>query len=133
MPFCPKCHQEYNPGIFKCPDCDKWLVPVLPDEADERQSDDPTGYEEWIPLACLTSPQYAEMIVEGLRAKDIPVVKYSQAGHFGQTGQMGFASSLPGGGGYIILVPCDFVVDADKEATLMLGQEWEKCRLINID
>jgi hypothetical protein len=73
------------------------------------------------------------MIVEGLRAKAIPVVKYSQAGHFGHTGQEGFASSLPGGGGYIILVPHDFVVEADKEAELMLGQEWEKCRLINID
>ncbi len=133
MPFCPKCRQEFNPGIFKCPDCDEWLVPVLSYEADKKQSNDRAEYKDWIPLACLTSSQYAEMIVEGLRAKAIPVIKYSQAGHFGHTGQMGFASSLPGGGGYIILVPREFVVDADKEAELMLGQEWEKCRLINID
>lgn len=133
MPFCPKCRCEFNPGIAKCPVCGKKLVPVLRSEANTGKSDEMNEKVEWIPLAYLTSSYYVEMIVEGLRAKNIPVVKYSQAGHFSHTGQMGMAAMNPGGGGYIILVPRDYVVEADKEAELMLGPEWEKSRLINFD
>lgn len=129
MPFCPKCKYEYKPGTQICPDCQEQLVDQLPVEVTIDESDIHAGYENWQPLARLTSNQYAEMVTEGLKAKEIPVLMISETGHFGVTGQLGIGSFLPVGGGFLILVPHEFTEDADKEAELMLGEEWTKARL----
>ncbi|MCD6160822.1 MAG: hypothetical protein J7K40_00220 [candidate division Zixibacteria bacterium] len=129
MPFCPNCRYEYREGITVCPDCKEKLVESLSDEITVNNSDDEAIYKDWVQIARLTSPQYAELVLEGLRVKDIPAVILSGAGHFGQTGQFGISSFRSVGGAYSILVPKAFIVDADKEAELILGDEWKKARL----
>ena len=34
--FCPTCRAEYRDGIFKCPDCDAWLVTTAPEEPESE-------------------------------------------------------------------------------------------------
>jgi hypothetical protein len=129
MPYCPKCKYEYRQGIEYCPDCNERLVSSLPDEILDDELDIYAGYDDWLPLARLMSTQFAEMVVEGLKAKDIPVVMLSETGHFGVTGQIGVGSYRPVGGGFLIMVPEKYANDADREAELMLGDEWVKGRL----
>ena len=129
MPFCPKCKYEYRPGITKCPDCQEYLVDFLPEEKGAEDLDDYKNIDNWQPLARLTAQQYAEMVVAGLKDKGIPVVMISETGHFGYTGQLGIGSYRPIGGGYVILAPADRAEDADREAELMLGEEWVKAKL----
>ncbi|MBD3333170.1 hypothetical protein GF356_10000 [candidate division GN15 bacterium] len=128
MPFCPQCRFEYNPDKKTCPDCEVALVESLP-EAEELV----TKYDNWVALARLTSHQYAEMIQDSLRDKDIPVVVHSGTGHFGVTGQMGPSSFRPIGGGYTVHVPTEFVVEADTIGSAMFGDDWKKGRLVDID
>ena len=127
MPFCPKCKYEYNAGTTVCPDCGEKLVDQLTEPAMEEKPD-----QDWIPLARLTSQQLADMLKEALEVKDIPAVLTSNTGHFGITGQMGISSFRPIGGGYVIYVPRDFAVEADKEAALILGEDWEKAKIVDI-
>jgi hypothetical protein len=129
MPYCPKCKYEYRQGIEYCPDCNERLVYSLPDEILDDELDIYAGYDDWLPLARLMSTQFAEMVAEGLKAKDIPVVMLSETGHFGVTGQIGVGSYRPVGGGYLVMVPEKYADDADREAELMLGEEWVKARL----
>jgi hypothetical protein len=132
MPFCPKCRYEYKQGIEICPDCDEKLVHSLSPDANSDKTDLHDLYDDWVQLARFTSPQYAEMLVEGLKAKNIPAVIISGTGHFGQTGQLGTSTFRPVGGAYSMIVPREFVEDADREAELMLGDEWEKARLVDL-
>ena len=129
--FCPRCGYEYNPGIKTCPDCNIDLVVSLPTEK-EKQMDTEEEYKNWVQLARLNSQYFAEMVLEGLHSKKIPAVIKSETGHFGQTGQMGVAFR-PVGGGYSLYVPYDFIKDANNEAAVILGEEWEKSKLIDID
>jgi len=131
MPFCPLCHYEYKMGVSLCPDCEEKLVDSLPDEKESFEPDE--QYDNWVQLARLNSLQSADMIEEVLQEKKIPVVIYSGAGHFGETGQMGPSSSRPIGGGYSVFVPKEFVSDADQEALIILGEEWEKGKMFDIE
>lgn len=133
MPFCPKCRYEYEWGIGECPDCGVRLVEVLQDVPKEDNPAEAKEYKEWIQLARLTSQYYAEMVVDGLRAKDIPAVVMSGTGYFGATGEMGISAYVPVSGAYSIMVPREFVVEADREAETILGEEWKKGRLIEVD
>jgi hypothetical protein len=128
MPFCPKCHFEYNPDVAVCPDCNEKLVETLP-ETDETIRE----YEDWVALVRLTSHEYAAMIQDALRSKKVPVVVHSETGHFGVTGQLGPSSYRPIGGGYTVLVPKEFVVQADTEGAAILGEDWVKGRLVDIE
>lgn len=131
MPFCPKCRYEYNYGIGQCPDCGARLVDRLPEEppevVDERQ------YRDWIPLAKIASQQIAEMLLEGLRAKNIPAIIHSGVGHFGHVGVMGASLYAPVGGAYTLLVPREYVEDADGEGRLILGDDWDKAKILDIE
>ncbi len=131
MPFCPKCRFEYEAGTKECPDCNEKLVDVLPPEPAEFAPD--SEYKNWIPLARLTSEQYAEMIEERLEQVNIPVVILSATGHFGMTGQMGPTSFNPAGSWYQVMVPEEFAADADIEGQALLGDDWVKARLVDID
>jgi len=128
--FCPKCRYEYGEGVLVCPDCGEELVPVLPETDREYRPVEEGEDGNWVEIGRLTSQQYAEMVLEALRAKDIPAVILSGAGYFGQAGQMGISSYLPAGGAYTIVVPRAYVSDADSEALEILGDDWRKARLI---
>ena len=129
MPFCPRCRYEYQAGIEYCPDCNEKLVYELDDSSLDDEPELYSAFDDWQPLARLTSIQYAEMVVEGLKASGIPALMLSETGHFGTTGQMGTGTFRPVGGGYLIIVPNEFAEDADREAEIMLGDEWLKHRL----
>ena len=132
MPFCPKCGYEYREGISRCPDCDEPLVSQLP-PIDASSKENEIDEKDWVPVVQLTSMQYAELIVEDLRGKDIPVIMRSSTGHFGETGQMGTSSFRPIGGGYVIFVPTGFVEKADNEGEAILGEVWVNSRLVDIE
>ena len=131
MPFCPKCRYEYNWGIGTCPDCDERLVEKLPEEPEAVA--DAVSHENWTPLVRVISQMKAALVLQGLRAKDIPAVINSGTGHFGHAGAMGESSFAPVGGGFTIVVPEEFLVDAIQEAQVLLGEEWEKVKLVNTD
>ena len=130
MPFCPHCRYEYKQGVSVCPDCDEKLVDVLPEE---EEFEEVKEYKNWVQLARLTSLQSVEMLQEVFESKNIPIVVQSGTGHFGVTGQMGPSSFRPVGGQYSVFVPEEFVADADQEAGLILGDEWEESKLFDIE
>lgn len=132
MPFCPKCRYEYEANVTECPDCVEQLVAALPEPQDET-IEPPGGYDDWVELARLTSQPSADLIIEALRSKDIPCIILSGAGHFGATGQMGSSSFRAVGGGYTLAVPEEFAHDADLEASILLGEEYDKARLVELD
>ncbi|PKK83180.1 MAG: hypothetical protein CVT49_09715 [candidate division Zixibacteria bacterium HGW-Zixibacteria-1] len=137
MPFCPKCRYEYLPEVLVCPDCEEQLVDVLLPE-NEKESDDVAdespdeNAEGWVPVALLTSVQYADLLEEALRSKGIPIIIRSGAGHFGPIGTTGPSSIFPISAGYLVLIGEDFLVDADREAAIILGDLWDKSKLIDI-
>ena len=133
MPFCPKCRYEYKPEISVCPDCNEYLLSSLPEKNEEISEIDNMGYDNWVRIGRLTSQAYANMINEGLHSKNIPVIILSGTGHFGQTGQMGTSSFRPIDGGFSVMVPEEFTVDANYEAEIILGDDWIKSRDENID
>ena len=132
MPFCPKCRYEYETGVITCPDCDEALIAELPAETDDKSTDGSEEYKDWVQLARLTSHEYANMVVEVLHAKKIPAVILSGGGHFGQLGQMGPSSFRAIGGAFSLMVPKEYVVDADREGEMIMGEDWKKYRLVDI-
>lgn len=131
--FCPKCRYEYIEGTEVCPDCGEKLVEELPPRKEVGGPDDPARFDDWIEIGRLTSQQYADMALESLRVKGIPAVILSGAGYFGQTGQMGISSYLPAGGAYTLVVPEEYVRDANLEMESVLGDEWLKARFNKVD
>jgi len=129
MPYCPKCKYEYNPEISKCPDCDEYLVDQLSLEPDEVRVDPNDDHQDWVPLARFSSHQQAQMLVEGLRAKEIPAVIYSSTGSMGQ---IGGDIIKPTKDAYTLLVLSEYIEDANMEASVMLGEIWEKSKLVDI-
>lgn len=121
--FCPKCRYEYEPHILTCPDCGEKLVVTLPPEEEAEPK-----YENWVELVHLTARMSAEMVLDVFRSKEIPVVVLSEAGFFGQTGQMGPSAFQPIAGFYSVLVPEEFVADADNEGAALLGDEWQAAK-----
>jgi hypothetical protein len=126
--YCPNCGFEYEDGEVYCHDCGEDLVSDKPDSINGEEA----IYEDWVELARLTSLQSVEMLLEVLRSKDIPSVVRSGAGYFGLTGQFGPSSYRPVGGAFTLLVPQDFVSDADREGTAILGDEWANSKLVEI-
>jgi hypothetical protein len=53
-------------------------------------------------------------------------------GYFGFVGTQGLSSYAPVGGGYTLLVSREAVTDAVEEVKLILGEDWEKAKLIDI-
>jgi hypothetical protein len=131
MPFCPKCRSEYREGFETCSDCGEMLVNILP-EQDIGEGELPPQYHDWIAVARLTSRQYSAMVLEIFHTKGIPAVVNSGAGYFGNLDQLGPASFRPVGGAYSVMVPRSYVVDADREAEIVLGDVWRNSRLIDI-
>ena len=151
--FCPKCKYEYTPVVTVCADCNETLVTAEELKAvveDEKKVDASPLLEEltngeafadapdfpkdidWVHLARLNSQQVSEMLLEVLHAKNIAAVVHSETGYFGITGQLGMSSYSPIGGGYSLFVDRNSMDDVDNEASIMMGEEWEKCKLVNI-
>ena len=129
MPFCPKCKYEYRPEVSECPDCGERLVSHLPLEPEDKDSQ--AKQYDWTPVARITSPQYGAMILEVLRAREIPAVLSDSSGHFSKIGAVGTSSFQPVAGvGTTLLVPGEYIEDAAREAQIILGDEWDHVKLI---
>lgn len=127
MPYCPNCQTEYTEGIKTCADCGEPLIDEMPKDDEGRH------YDNWIQIARLSSFEMVEMLTEVWEDNDIPHVVQSGTGHFGITGQMGASSFRPVGGFYSLYVPEEFIGDADAEGQGVLGDEWLKSRLVDIE
>jgi len=134
MPFCPRCGFEYEIGVGTCPDCDVKLVEKPPDLSNDEDKDETSEskYENWIPIVHLNSSQIGEMLCEGLEAKDIPAVVQESGRFLGRAGGGGITASSPIDDA-VVLVPEEFLEDAIGEARIMLGDEWDKWKLVDID
>lgn len=128
MPYCPKCRYEYRPEITKCPECEEYLVAALSEDTDEDTIND-EEFADWAPICRLTAQSYAELLVEALESKNITAIVYSGTGYFGVTGQMGPTSFQSAAGAYTVLVPVEMKEEAAIEASIILGENWEKVRI----
>lgn len=130
MPYCPECRREYREGFAICSDCGCELVQYLEDdvsdESHESQSDSPSS--EWITLARFTSQQYAELVLQGLKAKGIPAVILNHGGFHGRLELIAFSA-----GAYALMVPPEHVYDANKEGETILGDIWEDSRVHGVE
>jgi hypothetical protein len=135
MLFCPICLSEYKDDMTICADCGAELVESLPDDDDlggmgPLQQADEEMAVHWTPLARLTSSKQADLVLDGLRDKDIPVIVRPGTPDFGQVGPSSFG---PGDSAYVtLMVPRDFVDEADREAEIILGSRWKKWRLVDV-
>ena len=127
MPYCPQCRLEYRPGFTICPDCNKHLVDTLPEEP--IPVPEPEYTRDWVPVAQFATQAYGVIIKDGFDSIGIPVTLLSGTGHFGQLGFMGTVP-FPIEGAYIVLVPREDVDRADREGREMLGELWDKSRLL---
>ncbi len=130
MPFCPSCRYEYEPHATVCPDCEVQLVDTLPEQNQERIPDDVDIEREWAKIARFHSMYFADLAVQALRAKEIPAVIQSHAGYFGMVMNMGLVPLRPDSVAVFLWVPHEYVDQAAKEAEVVLGEEWEKAKLI---
>ncbi len=154
--FCPSCKYEYRPEITVCADCNETLVTeeelknVVEDEKkvdaspllnelkeleNSSLADESTDFPkeiDWVHVARLNSQAQSEMLLEALHVKDIVAVVHSETGYFGITGQIGMSSYQPIGGGYSLFVDSNSIEDVDNEAKIIIGEEWEKCKLVEI-
>lgn len=133
MPFCPVCKYEYNVECSTCPDCEERLVAELPPESETSQEVPEDKYKDWVPMARFNSDMTAEMVLETLRMNDVPAIIVSGAGHFGQTGQMGISLLQPVGGNYTLMIPHDRVAETDEICQAILGEEWQKMKIVDIE
>ena len=148
MLYCSHCKYEYKYGISVCPDCGERLsqTPDIPtsldttqnypglDNFDSREShqsvSDSSFPIEWIRLANLDTQQDAQMMVDALRQSDIRSI---QQGESSSLGESGFSGSRLLGYGSVILVEKSSVIEADLIGQAILGDVWEKARLIDIN
>jgi len=127
MPFCPNCFAEFDFGMEICPHCHRELVADDSDEsADDRfLYDDTAG---WVTIGILQSESAADKIMETLTANDIPAVIIPLP-----AGDNLLAGQASGEERFSILVPRDFRVTADTEASKLLGKLWDSARIVDPD
>ncbi len=135
MPFCPSCGYEYKWGITKCPDCGENLVEHLPDKTRAAMAGESYGeeYKDWTPIVRLPSVPVAQMIYETLREKEIPVVIKAGNEFFGMATGGSFGPLNPMGDEAVLFVPKDFIEDAVGEARVIVGDEWDKWKLVDVE
>lgn len=72
MPYCPRCQNEFLPGLVVCPDCHVDLIDDHPVPLPEDYRE-----EDWVELYTFPGSLYARMAVELLQREGIP--SYSQS------------------------------------------------------
>ncbi|MCD6161735.1 MAG: hypothetical protein J7K40_04900 [candidate division Zixibacteria bacterium] len=133
MPYCPRCRCEYEDDIDICPDCNERLVDSLTIEIMLNYYDDEVVNEDWVPIALLASSRYADMLLSGLRAKDIPAVIIDSSVNAGKSIHCRPASFQSVDSNYTLIVPKKYVFEADREAESILGDKWEEAQFNDED
>jgi hypothetical protein len=94
MPYCPDCGNEYEPGITRCPDCERELVDESLEEADdldeEELEDEPFLDEDVQPVLLYQTndPVGAEVLEEALKDQGIPCLVKAGTGTFSGLGSL---------------------------------------------
>lgn len=133
MPFCPSCGYEYKWGVGTCPDCGARLVEHLPDKAKAAKESYGEEYKNWMAIVRLPSAPLAQMLYEALREKEIPVVIKAGNEFFGMATGGSFGPLNPMGDDAMLYVPEEFVEDAVGEARAIVGDEWDKWKLVDVE
>ena len=122
MGFCPKCKYEYNPGVTVCPDCNEPLVDELPTKATTAavQPDD-----SWVGVCRVIGGSGASIAKGALDSNNIPsIVMSSQFSAFG--GSLLPYASPKLGHGDIVMVPREFVQEAELILEAVLGEDFDR-------
>lgn len=99
---------------------------------DRDREEEPIPPKDWVPLARFASDQEAQYILEVLLERGIPSVAEFGGGLIGQIGH-GLAGLGGGGGASTVLVAEDRVAEADEIGRALMGEEWDRVLLVDIE
>jgi nucleoside-diphosphate-sugar epimerase len=88
MPYCPDCGAEYEPGITRCPDCERELVD---DSIEVEELDDEIFLDSDVQPVLLyrTNDQIsAEVLEEALKDQGIPCLVKAGTGYYSGLGTL---------------------------------------------
>jgi hypothetical protein len=88
MPYCPDCGAEYDPGITRCPDCERELVD---DSVEEEELEDKVFIEGDVQPVLLyqtNDPIRAEVLEEALKDQGIPCLVKAGTGTYSGLGAL---------------------------------------------
>jgi hypothetical protein len=95
MPYCPDCGNEYEPGITRCPDCERELVDESTEdeveEFDDEELEDESFLDDDVQPVLLyqtTDPVSAEVLEEALKDQGIPCLVKATTGTFSGLGAL---------------------------------------------
>lgn len=109
-----------------CPNCNEKLVDSFTVEVVLNYNDAESINEEWVPVVRLTSTRYTDMLLNGLRAKNIPAYIQDNSENNEQNINYNTTPSKTVYRGYTLMVPKKYLFDADREAESILGSKWEE-------
>ena len=121
MAFCPKCKDEYQPGIQICPDCGEMLIDDAPASGGAAYPPD----DSWVKICGVTGGAKSEVALGALETSNIPSTLISSAfGAFGRpvainTGLSNYRKDLN-----FILVPKEFREEAEMVLEAVLGEDY---------
>jgi len=122
MGFCPKCRFEYQPGVNVCPDCDEPLVSHLPMStmsAAVRPDD------SWVGVCRVADHNHTGLAKGALDSNNIPsIVMSSQFSSY--DGGRNLQSALTSGHGDILMVPREYVQEAELILEAVLGEDFDR-------
>jgi hypothetical protein len=123
MAFCPVCKYEYRPGVSVCPDCQQTLVEQLPTPAAAAVKPD----DSWVGVCQLSSGLRSELAKGALDSNNIPSMLMPSAytGSAGSQSNM-LAALAPSLSGEIMMVPKEFVQEAEIILEAVLGEDFVK-------
>jgi hypothetical protein len=116
MVFCPECNKDW--------DIDKETCPICQGPLKEKKEDMTT--EGWVILGYVEDKVHADFAKEVLDSSNIPVTVVSKSGFLGQTGMILGGFYKPDVNNFHIMVPVQFVEEAEGILTATLGDAWRK-------
>jgi hypothetical protein len=122
MGFCPKCKYEYQPGVNVCPDCNEQLVSHLPVTTPSAavQPDD-----SWVGVCRVAGGTRTGLAKGALDSNNIPsIVMSSQFTAMG--GAKGLQAALGSAQGDILMVPREYVEEAELILEAILGEDFDR-------
>jgi len=133
MPICPNCRLEYKEDITVCPGCGSALIPIVFDETPDietRENGDNTLNDDYIEIARFRSRKQVELILSEFRLKGIPAIVRSAPDIKSQQDSRPDIKNHTYA--FSLLISLDYAAEADAEGENILGEEWEKSKLIGL-
>jgi hypothetical protein len=127
VPFCPMCRYEYHPGVTVCADCGEKLVAELPRTGPKAaiRPDD-----SWVSVCRIRGQVSSELAKGALDSNNIPSMLMSSA-YSALSGRLGTGPEIKisAGDGNIMMVPREFVQEAELILEAVLGDDFDKLEI----